>query len=456
MRSNYSSRIRQIPEYQRVLAVLSLRCIVFSRKRVTIPLIHTMIIRNTFKNKYVSGGDMLNLSLVFFVIIVLIWMKKPLYIAIGGGLAAAILCFRVPPEDALRVIIEGAFSKETLSVVLGFYSITFLQRMLEKRNRLKQAQESLDDVFHNRRVNASLAPAVIGLLPSAGALLISGAMVKDSCGRYMSDEDMTFTTSFFRHIPECFLPTYSSILLALTLTGVSPSGFVLAMLPMVAVLFALGYFFMLRKIPKETDEVRGIKRGEALKLFGRSLWSIALIILIILLFDVPVYLAAPMGIAANFVIDRFSPKEILPIFGSAFEPVIIGNTILIMVFKNVLTYVGVIEQLPGVFSKLPLSPVVIFGLIFFVGTIVSGSQAIVALCLPMAMAAIPGAGLPLVILLMCTSYAAMQLSPTHICLFIAVEYFGTEMGALIKRTIPVIACFCVIMSAYYLLLNLLL
>lgn len=398
---------------------------------------------------------MLNLCLVFLVIIILIWVKKPLFIAIGGGLVTAIFCFRIPPEDALRVIIEGALSAETLSVVVSFYSITFLQRMLEKRNRLKQAQESLDDVFHNRRVNASLAPAVIGLLPSAGALLISGAMVKDSCGSHMSDEDMTFTTTFFRHIPESFLPTYSSILLALTLSGVSPSGFVLAMLPMVLTLFVLGYFFMLRKIPKETDEVRNITKGAALKKFARSLCSIALIIGIILIFDVPVYLAAPMGIVANCVIDRFSPKEILPLFRSALEPIIIGNTILIMIFKNVLTYVGVIEQLPGVFSRLPLSPVVIFGLIFFFGTIVSGSQAIVALCLPMAMAAIPGAGLPLVVLLMCTSYAAMQLSPTHICLFIAVEYFGTGMGALIKRTIPVMVCFCVIMSAYYMLLDLL-
>lgn len=373
--------------------------------------------------------------------------------AIGGGLVTAILCFRIPPKEALLVIVEGAASKETMSVVLGFYSITFLQRMLEKRNRLKQAQESLDDLFHNRRINASLAPAVIGLLPSAGALLISGAMVKDSCGGHMSDEDMTFTASFFRHIPESFLPTYSSILLALTLTGVSPSGFVLAMLPMVAALFALGYFFMLRKIPKQTEAARHVTKRAALKKFGQSLWSIALIIGIILIFDVPVYLAAPIGIVVNAVMDRFLAKELLPMVRSALEPVIIGNTILIMVFKNVLTYVGVIEELPGVFSQLPLSPVVIFALIFFFGTIVSGSQAIVALCLPMAMAAVPGADLPLVVLLISTSYAAMQLSPTHICLFIAVEYFGTGMGALIKRTIPVIGCFCVILSVYYLLLN---
>lgn len=162
---------------------------------------------------------MFALCLVFAVIIVLIWLKKPLFIAIGGGLIVALICYRIPVADAVVIMVRGAVSKETLSVVLSFYLITFLQRMLERRNRLKQAQEALDDIFHDRRVNASLAPAVIGLLPTAGALLISGAMVKDSYGEYMSDEDLTFTTSFFRHIPESFLPTYTSILLAITLSN---------------------------------------------------------------------------------------------------------------------------------------------------------------------------------------------------------------------------------------------
>lgn len=391
---------------------------------------------------------MLKLCIVFAMIVVLIWMHRPLFVAISGGLVAAVVCYGIPIPAAAKIMVKGAVAAETISVAMSFYLITFLQRMLEKRGRLKQAEEALDGIFHNRRVNASLAPAVIGLLPSAGALLISGAIVKNSCGDYMSDEDMTFTTSFFRHIPESFLPTYASILLAITLSGVSTAGFVLAMLPMVAALFWLGYLFMLRKLPKETDQTDDMPPKEAWKKFAKSLWSIALIVSIILVFDLPVYLAAPIGIAADYFVDHFSVKEILPVFKSAFEPVIIGNTILIMVFKNVLTYVGVIEQLPEIFSQLPFSPVVVFALIFFVGTIISGSQAIIALCMPMAMAAVPGGGLPFVVLLMCMGYAAMQISPTHICLFIAVDYFGTQIGGLIRRTIPVIAAFCGIAAVY--------
>ena len=73
--------------------------------------------------------------------------------------------------------------------------------------------------------------------------------------------------------------------------------------------------------------------------------------------------------------------------------------------------------------------------------------------LPLAMAAIPGAGMPLVVLLSTCAYLAMQISPTHICLDIIVEHFHITMGGLIRRTLPVISILLVISIGYYLLLT---
>lgn len=83
----------------------------------------------------------------------------------------------------------------------------------------------------------------------------------------------------------------------------------------------------------------------------------------------------------------------------------------------------------------------VFALIFFFGTIISGSNAIIPLCMPMAMAAMPDAGVPLLVLLMSSAYAAMQVSPTHVCLFIAAECFKVDIGALVRRNIPMILVF---------------
>lgn len=393
--------------------------------------------------------EIMKLCIVFAVIVAVLWKKRPLFLAISAGLAAVIALYGIPLGTAAVTAGKAAISKETITVVLSFYFITFLQRMLEQRRRLKEAEEALEGLFNSRRVNSSLAPAVIGLLPSAGAMTICGAMVDSACGDYLSREDKTFITSFFRHVPESFLPTYSSILIAMTISNTEVGAFVLAMLPMVAALFLLGYIFYLRKIPKRTGAVCSQnKKGDLYKLF-RSLWSVVLIVALILMVKMPVHAAVPMVIILEYFVDRLTVTEVRPMFKTAFEPNIIVNTILIMMFKDMITSTGVISQLPAFFGQFPIPLPITFALIFFFGTIIGGSTAIIVLCLPMAMATVPGAGLPLVVLLMCFSYASMQISPTHVCLFIVAEYFHTNLGDLIKRTIPVLICFCGIVLVYY-------
>lgn len=403
--------------------------------------------------------ELLKLCLVFAVIIAILRAKKPLFTAILSGAAAAVLLYRIPFRDTAVLTITALTSWSTLSVVLSFYVVTFLQRMLEKRRRLRGAREALDGIFNNRRVNASLTPAIIGLLPSAGAMNICGAMVDSACGDYLTPEDKAFVTSYYRHIPESFLPTFSAILIGLTLSGCSAGSFVLAMLPMVAALFLLGYLFYLRKLPKKVDGQGKLssksKRAE-FKQFVLSLWTLMMVVGLIIVFNLPVYIVTPLVILMNFFIDRFTIREVLPMVRTAFEPAIIFNTFLIMVFKDIITYTGIIHQLPEVFSRLPVSPFLIFVLIFFAGTIISGSNAIIALCMPMAIAAVPDAGIPLIIAVMCSAYAAMQISPTHICLFVAVEYFHVPIGSLIRRTIPVISCFLLIVLVYCRVLGLIL
>ena len=118
-----------------------------------------------------------------------------------------------------------------------------------------------------------------------------------------------------------------------------------------------------------------------------------------------------------------------------------------------LTHTGVIEALPEIFSTLPIPTFLIFALIFFFGTLVSGSTAIIAICTTMAFAAIPGSGMPLMVFLMSCTYAAMQISPTHVCLAVVAGYYKTTLGGIVKKTIPVISIFFVINILYYLLMT---
>ena len=334
--------------------------------------------------------DLLKLVAVFCIIILVMWMKKPLLIAVLAATLGTIILYSLPPETTYAAVIKGATSWTTIEALLVFYSITYLQRMLEKRKNLSNCQVALNGIFNNRRINASAAPFLLGCLPAASTVLICGPIVRDSVGDYLTTPEKAAVTSYFRHISESFLPTYTTIFIAVGLTNgaVTVSSFVLAMLPMVGALFLTGFLVYLRKVPKDTGMIPENPKSYYWKLLAQSAWSIALAIGIILVFKLPVELAVLICIIINTFVNHFRPSELLPFLRSAFEAKLLVSTWLVMIFKEVLAATGVIEMLPDFFSTLPLPTFLIFALIFFFGAVVAGSQAIIVLCMPMAMASL--------------------------------------------------------------------
>lgn len=396
--------------------------------------------------------DIVKLVIIFTGIVFFIKLKKPLYVSILVGAIISIILYRIPVITSLQLAFKSCTSRDTISLVLAFYTITYVQRMMEKRGHLLLAEKSLDNIFNSRRINAMIAPFVIGLLPSAGAVLIAAPIVQNASGDYLTREEQTFVTSYYRHISEAFLPTYSSILLALDLSGVDMTKFVVGMLPMVAILFVLGYVFYVRKIPKSTEISHSKNKKEDIANLVISLWPIAVTITIILTMKIPVYMAVIPVIIVSAILNRFSVDELIPMVKTAFETKLIVSTVMIMIFKELLTFTGVIGRLPEYFEKLPIHPAIIFSLIFVIGTLVAGSQAIIALALPLAFATIPDGGLALMILLMCMTYIAMQVSPTHICLAIVTEAFDVSFIELVKKTFPILVIFTAITAIYSYLL----
>lgn len=393
------------------------------------------------------------LLLVFLVIVAILKFRKPLPYAVAGGSLAASLLYGLGVTQTVKIVGYSLTSWSTISLLLIFYCITFLQRMLEHRGDLLQTEHALNALFNNRRINASLAPMFIGLLPSAGAMTICGAIVKSNTAPDLSKDQQTIITTYFRHIPESFIPTYASILLGVELSGVPMGSFITGMLPLVAVLIFLGYMFLLRQLPPDTGQEKATDKTAEMKRLAKSIWSLALIVVLVIFFKVSVYLATGISILLNIFVSKFSWSEIKPLFAKAFETRLLLNTALIMIFKDIITATGVIETLPPLFAQLPIPAFLIFFLIFFFGTIISGQQAITVICVPLAFSAFPDAGMPLLVLLLSSGYIAMQISPTHICLAVVTEYFHTHMGDLVKNTLPIVLTFIPILIGYYLLLK---
>jgi integral membrane protein (TIGR00529 family) len=397
--------------------------------------------------------DVIKLLSIFVLMVVVLKFSKQLVLAVASAALATALLFQLGVTNSLVIAGKSIISPMTYTTVLAFYTITFLQRMLEKRKRLLHAQECLNGIFNNRRVNASLAPIMVGMLPSAMVVTIAGAMVDDAAQDSLNVEEKAFVATYFRHVSEAFLPTYTSIIIGTQLAGVELPMFLLGMLPVLVFIILMGFVVYLRKIPKETGTPpSGNRLKSTLRLFG-NVWTLLIVVVIVILFKLPVYQIVTGVVIVNLFVDRFKWAELKPLFRSAFEPKLIISAILIMVFKDLLIDSGVIAELPATFSQLPLPSFIVYGMIIFFGAVVAGQQAINVVALPMAFAAGTGAGVPLFVLLMTCGYCAMQISPTHICLPIICDYFKVSMGALVRKTLPVILSVMVFAALYYLLLT---
>lgn len=393
------------------------------------------------------------LAIAFIIIIFLLACKRPLWQAMLGGLVATAVLYRIPAEEIVKRSWNIFSSWSSLSVLIAIYLIAFLQKILEARGQIKLAQKDLDGIFHNRRINTIGASLFIGLLPSAASMLLGCEIVKDATDGYLKPTEQAFTASWLRHIPESALPTYSSILLLLNLSGVDTGIFLAGMIVPLLLLLAIGYLRYLRRIPKEPEtERKGSRWYWAGKLFCH-LWTLLLIIVLILGLKFSVVVALLVVIALALLIYRIQPKELFSMLAGAVHWPMLVNTLLVLILKEFLSYSGVLQLLPQMMSTLPLPGWLVFALLLFLVTVISGSTASISLVVPLAFAATPG-NAALAVYMAGVCHAASQISPTHICVAVAAEYFGVPFGEMIRRTLPMSLLFFLLMTGYYLLLNL--
>jgi len=397
--------------------------------------------------------EILALGGVFVTIIFLLTLRRPLWQAILGGLVVAAVLFRIPPLDILRLTARVFTVPSSLSVLLSMYFITYLQRILEARKQIKLAQQDLNGLFHNRKVNAAGASMFIGLLPAAAAMILCGDIVKEASDGYLDPREQAFATSWFRHIPESSLPTYSSVVLMATLSGVALPPFMLAMIVPVLVLLIIGYVVCLHKLPDDPGTPPSQNRLlDALHLF-QHLWTFVLLLSLMLVFRLSIVPAILITLVAAAVVYRIDRLSLLRMVRSAFEMKLMLNTFLVLVLKEFIAFSGVLELLPELLSRLPIPNYLVFCVLFFLGGVISGSNGIIALGTPLAFAAIPDGGVALMVLLMCMTHGASLVSPTHVCLVVASDYFKVPLGQLIRKTVPASLTFCALMVGYYLIIS---
>lgn len=383
----------------------------------------------------------------------------------------------------LHIAWRGFFCARTLFLMAIIFEVIWLSSQMAASGTMKGLVAAVRARVSRRGAMAVL-PAVIGLLPMPGGALFSAPLV-DSCDRdgTISPALKTRTNHWFRHVWEFWWPLYPGVLLAMEITKLKVWQFMLLGIPLTLCAVAAGYVFLLRRIPEDNAAPAEEQAPETGPGFLALILPIIVVIACYTAITVP-YAAAKRIWPEVPAMNRYIPMAVgllcamlalqrqRPLSRRQWRDVLLSRRALNMalIVATVSIYGAFIEarlpngeplvgQMRAEMAEWGIPLVAIMMLLPFVSGLATGlSIGFVGASFPIVIA-LAGQDAPLALLLSTTvlaygfGFVGMLLSPVHVCLIVASEYFKTRvlrnaMG-LLKPAAVVLAA----TVAYHLLLR---
>jgi hypothetical protein len=283
------------------------------------------------------------------------------------GSAVTGLLFGLTPQELIVAALQAAADPLTLRLLAIVLLITFMSQILRDTLQLEGMIRSLSALFVDRRWLLPLMPMLIGLLPMAGGAMFSAPMVEEaSQGMGLSPDRRTFINYWFRHALETVFPLYPSLILAAGLMHVSAQTLTLNMLPVFGAALVGGVLFGMAGIGRAPQPAGHSTPGPAgrrssLILLLKSIWPIAMVLILALVLGVDLVLALVLTVISLVLAHRLRPRQIVAVIRSmplGIVPVIVGA----MVFQQVLETSGAVEAISSAFTRqgVPVPLVVFF------------------------------------------------------------------------------------------------
>ena len=386
--------------------------------------------------------DLLKLAGILALIIVLLRLRwnLGLVLVLAAGLTGWL--FGRPAGDLALDALGAATDPLTLRLVAIVLLITFLGEILRSTLQLEGLIRSLTDLFTDPRWLLALMPMLIGLLPMVGGAMFSAPMVDEAARRLDVDrERRTFLNYWFRHTMEPVFPLYPSLVLAAGLMGVTVQTLTVTQWPLFVAMVAGGAIFGLVGVHATQAPGDGRpERRETLALLGRSIWPIALVLILAVALKVDLILSLLVTIALLVVVQRLGPRQLWELARKTplgIVPIIVGA----MVFRRVLETSQAVEVISGSLTGTGIPPaVIVFAVPFVPGLLTGLAVAAFAIgfpiVIPLAGPDVVGSGYAL--LAFAGGLAGLMLSPMHLCLSLTRVYFRAEWGGIYRRVVPAV------------------
>ncbi|MCL1816949.1 MAG: DUF401 family protein [Clostridiales bacterium] len=379
--------------------------------------------------------DIIKIVLVFVLVMLFLGKKAPLIIVMPAASVLLGLLFLVPADVFISTYALSLISHDTLTLLLTMYLIMLLEEIMVKRGYMKRMLSSMDDLFHSKKLNITLLPMLIGFLPSAGGALFSAPMVgKAAEGSVLTPEDKTFLNTYYRHIMEIFFPTYPCIIITAQMAKLPLGRLIPVLFPMALIVFALGQWY-LRKLPRHQPFPRA-GRGKLTLALLLSLWPLLSLIVLMLIFNVPVYIATAIILAVLIIMERLAARDLPRLIKESTNVRMLLMVLVVMAFKDTLMLCGVKDILPVAIAKLPIPSFLTFSLMAMLVSMMTGMTITsVGVVLPLALIGVTNT-LPIATLIILSTYCGVMITPMHLCISLVAEYFKADLRRVLAKSLP--------------------
>lgn len=164
---------------------------------------------------------LIKVMIIFVAILALLNKRLPLYLAMIFGSLLMIVMFRLPLATAGQTALHTLTGWDVWSVNLAMYVISVLVYELDLRRRFEDAQRAMNGLMRDPRLNTSLACMFIGLMQGPATVTICGGMVDTMAGDHLKNDEKAAVATYLRHIPEAMVPTFTGVIVACSISGIS-------------------------------------------------------------------------------------------------------------------------------------------------------------------------------------------------------------------------------------------
>ncbi|PIU56409.1 MAG: hypothetical protein COS87_02230 [Chloroflexi bacterium CG07_land_8_20_14_0_80_45_17] len=368
-----------------------------------------------------------------------------------GSLIISLLV--LPPHSLPDLMLQTLLSYQTLKLLAIIASALTLSRLMDVKGLLTSLAATMERI--GPRLALHLVPAVIGLVPMPAGALVSATALRDLAKRMgLTPEQATFINYWFRHLWEYSLPLYPAIITTSVILSVQLSSVMLTLLPMTALVIALGTVSSYRMLkPNKSRETKERMSKNIAYTLLRASWPILLVVALVLL-GLDAVIAFPLTLALLALQQRVKWPESKMALKYGLDPKILFLLYAIMLYKATIEGSDAAYALFSDMQNIGLPALtVLAALPFLMGFATGIGMGFVGISLPLLVPFLTlGSELNSYALLLAytSGMVGLLLSPVHLCLILSTEYFKASLARVYRYILPpLLAIEAVAVLIYY-------